>query len=329
MLRGTIAPLGYALARGWLPEHLGISGVGHDRLYAPLVAARPSLCTFERESPRLPRCRSACFESIEICTLRVPTAEAAWTGQATLDERLGFEVPTTPTELPLVSRPAAAATPPPPRPTTSELRVVLALRRGRRYLRNVDDLLQKCAQRAAAMVRPLRVNCSAHALGELPPSDVVALLRAADVFVAMHGGDVSNGLHLRPGSAVLEVINRPMAHRWATAGAVYRGVRYDSWLEQNRQVMFPLMRFERLLAEPPSDAPAKDWNDDAVLPWETLERALVALVSAPDPFAKLRALQLRYIVERQWTRVCCGPGQLTPLLMRAVNLSFAQVMVQS
>ena len=38
-------------------------------------------------------------------------------------------------------------------------------------------------------------------------SDAVRAVRAADVLVSMHGGDVVNGLHLLPGRSVIEVVN--------------------------------------------------------------------------------------------------------------------------
>ena len=127
-------------------------------------------------------------------------------------------------------------------------------------------------------------------------------MRAADVLVSMHGGDVVNGLHLLPCRSVIEVVNCgfQLAH-W-------------EWLEQNARLLTPVIAFERIvlpprnfsLAEPTVSAeaiPACDvhgelgdwkgeakrrrhrkymtaWNQASALPWALLEQ--VRRVHAPS-----------------------------------------------
>jgi hypothetical protein len=307
--RGTIVPLGYALARGFLPAHLAISGVKNAHAFSPLLAAS-SICTFEREAPPIPHCTSKCYDQLSICSLKTPQQAQAWLGMSALDERLGFARAHA-TDLPLL-----------PSDMPREVRVVFARRRGRRLINNIDELLHQCEQRATLIAPPLRFVCSAHHFSELQPEAVVATLRQADVFVAMHGGDVVNALHLRPGSAVFEAINQYMVRRWSKATLV-GGVRYDGWLEQNRQVLLPLHRFERLAL--PAQQQIKDWNDNANLPWEQLERALRELVTTPDPYRNVRTRVLRTIDAGLLSRVCCSPEGFTEFLLRSVNMSFAKV----
>ena len=38
-------------------------------------------------------------------------------------------------------------------------------------------------------------------------AEVVRVMRGVDVFVSMHGGDMINGLHLRAGRTVVELVN--------------------------------------------------------------------------------------------------------------------------
>ena len=216
---GTIVPLGYALARGFLPAHLAISGVKNAHAFSPLLAAS-SICTFEREAPPIPHCTSKCYDQLSICSLKTPQQAQAWLGMSALDERLGFARAHA-TDLPLL-----------PSDMPREVRVVFARRRGRRLINNIDELLHQCEQRATLIAPPLHFVCSAHHFSELQPKAVVATLRQADVFVAMHGGDVVNALHLRPGSAVFEAINQYMVRRWSKV-TLAGGVRYDGWLDQN------------------------------------------------------------------------------------------------
>ena len=213
----------------------------------------------------------------------------------------------------------------PPR-SALQLHVVFARRRGRRFITNVDELLIRCSQRSTVIAPPVSVRCSAHWLGELPLVGVVSLLRQTDIFVAMHGGDVLNALHLRPGSAVIEVVNEYMAQRWKKASRDMKGIPFDGWLEQDRQVLLPLQRFERLIPPPPRlDAATKTWNDDVEVPWPQLEHTLRKMLQTPDVFTGIRASVLRLAADRRWTQICCDPGGISPMLLRAVNVSFAKM----
>ena len=63
-------------------------------------------------------------------------------------------------------------------------------------------------------------------------------MRRADVLVVMHGGDSLNGLHLRPGHTLVELVNCgfQLAH-W-------------EWLDTHKMVLTPVVRYERLVLPP-------------------------------------------------------------------------------
>jgi hypothetical protein len=169
---GTLIAFGYELARGRLPANLAISGVGYQHLLKPLLEARPSLCTFEREAHTVPRCREACYSKLHLCTMHAPTQANAWVGMAALDEQIGFSRPQRAIELP---QPSDLA-PLPTATTPVVLHVMFARRRGRRYITNIKDLLHLCEQRAMAVAPPLRVECSAYWLGDMPLQRVSDLI---------------------------------------------------------------------------------------------------------------------------------------------------------
>lgn len=74
----------------------------------------------------------------------------------------------------------------------------------------------------------------------------------------MHGGSVINGLHMRAGSVVIELVNAGFE-------------RATSWVDQNRGLLQPTMHFRRVLlsrttarrARGGSASVADAWNADA------------------------------------------------------------------
>ena len=256
-VRDTLLTLGHLLASEQMPAGtLAFSGIAAAAAAAGLTARR-SVCTFERREPTLPRCpRSACYGAVHLCEVgRIRPGAQTLRAMGSLDEGLGL--PPAHHDPPAVA--AAGA---------STLRVLLARRQRRRLLSNVDALLGEC--RRAARVDGYRVECVAASLGAMNMSEAARAVRAADVLVSMHGGDVIHGLHLLPGRAVVEVVNY--------------GFRYapETWLDQYKRVLEPSLRHVRAVLAPQVDPAAgrivnQAWNAAGTLPWEQLERALRAV----------------------------------------------------
>lgn len=309
-IMSTLLPLGCELHRTGLRgmDTLGLSGVGYAKAIAPLQHKLRSVCTLERSTYGLVRCEQACYEEIHICELGTarPIAKrqtsqgaryeswrscthnpvlrrAAWRGMAALD--------TTYDAFPNANETALVG-------ERGVLRVVIARRAGRRFITNLDDLLRHCERASgSAGWEGWRLQCTAPVLGGLSPEMLVRTLRAADVLVAMHGGDVINGLHMMPGRTVIELLNYD-----------FRNARHD-WKNQHQDMLQPALRFRRILVlplprsarTPPLDNTNKGrmkvagtvdwgnplifkavqgaWNQNAVLPWEELERELKQVLS--------------------------------------------------
>jgi len=255
-VRDTLLTLGHLLASEQMPAGtLAFSGIAAAAAAAGLTARR-SVCTFERREPTLPRCpRSACYGAVHLCEVgRIRPGAQTLRAMGILDEGLGLP--------PAHDPPAVAAA------GASTLRVLLARRQRRRLLSNVDALLGEC--RRAARVDGYRVECVAASLGAMNMSEAARAVRAADVLVSMHGGDVIHGLHLLPGRAVVEVVNY--------------GFQYapETWLDQYKRVLEPSLRHVRAVLAPQVDPAAgrivnQAWNAAGTLPWEQLERALRAV----------------------------------------------------
>lgn len=296
----TLLPLGCEWHRTGLSgiDTLGLSGVRFANALAPLQQKLYSVCTLERSADGLSRCRQACYEKIHICepgaardtaqrqtpqgaayqswkrcTPKPVLRQAAWRGMTALDSPYAAVPDETATAL--VGQ-------------RGVLRVVIARRAGRRFIQNIDDLLSRCEQLSgsAGAWRGWRLHCTAPALRGLSPEALVRTMRAADVFVAMHGGDVIHGLHMLPGRTVVELLNYE-----------FRNARWD-WKNQHMDMLQPVLRFRRIILPPPGSvraAPANTalkngvtdwgnpkvfkavqsaWNQDSMLPWEALEPEL-------------------------------------------------------
>ena len=274
---------------------LGVSGVRYAQILEPLRGQHP-LCTLERKVNGLPRCAPACYDAIWICEPgRVLRSEsrraadgrayqtvrrcghnqisgiAAWHGAAALAGRLGFDTPS-------IWRRGAFS-------ERGVLRVLFARRVGRRILLNLDDLLGRCS---SLVWGGWRLECKACVMRDLTPQALVRAMRAADVYVAMHGGDVIHGIHMLAGRTVIELLNFE-----------FREARWD-WRNQHMDMLTPALRFRRIVLPAPNQTagpsrrrtgdwgnPAvfkstlSSWNRDAQLPWPALERALRCTIAAP------------------------------------------------
>jgi len=180
----------------------------------------------------------------------------------------------------------------PERPSPPLVRVVVFARRaGRRRLSNLDKLLARCKKEGPRLsTKDKRINglvCESFDLGTGIRSAWRVLSRA-DVLVAPHGGDLTNGLFMRAGAAVLEIL--PV---WGGAGQGTRKGRkgpangkeafgrffYDLFAEQPvciQQLFTRNASYSR--ARMPGTAGS--YNEDLSIPWEVLRPRLL---SPPAP----------------------------------------------
>ena len=308
VMRTTVA-LGCALKQGELAgiEQFGVSGLKYPQLMEPLQSAGLRVCTFERESPTLPRCEQACYRRLSICEpgfakrrygngrLRVTRVmgRQAWACQAALDHALGYPVPRMHEDAKGVQ-------------TRGVLRVLFSRRTGRRYLSNLDELLEHC-HRDEHRIMGWSLLCSAASLGEMSQSKVVQTMRSADVFVSMHGGDMTNALRMLPGRTVLELVNCGFENaHWQWRDAFRTLLLNDKRNDDGATIV----RHERLVMPPADSAhdvkvvapgegqgtkapwktcPLSDpkdrrrvelaWNADSRLPWPMLLAQLKSILS--------------------------------------------------
>uniref|UniRef100_A0A7S0J3A0 Uncharacterized protein n=1 Tax=Calcidiscus leptoporus TaxID=127549 RepID=A0A7S0J3A0_9EUKA len=149
------------------------------------------------------------------------------------------------------------------------------------------------------------LRCEAMSLGKLELAVMIAALRAADVFVSMHGGDVINALHMRPGRAVLELVNPG----FQKAGG---------WLNQYSQLLTPVIRHERLVLPASSGGKGQGgknqrslhraWNANATLAWPLLAEAIAGVMNRTERSVKLAADRQRdaaLLAKGALKRLCC------------------------
>ena len=180
--RDTMIPLGHLLDAGMLPATLAFSGLPTGSGALPQtnavdgLAKIRSICTFERESPGIPRCAPMCYETIRLCEIREHgpvRGRLALSAMAALDTALGFP-------LPDFAAPSAAAVP-------GTLRVLFAARYARRFLVNQEELVAACN---GLVLGGWALRCELRNLAQTRMKEVVALMRGVDVFISMHGGTV-------------------------------------------------------------------------------------------------------------------------------------------
>ena len=291
--RSTLIPLGHLLVAGQLPPALALSGVHFSQPLAGLANVS-RLCAFERTSvPGLvPRCSSSCVRELRICELgrwRGVTGDDAHRAVAALD---------------------AALTGAPPPSTDGrhrargQLQVCFAVRRRGRRVINLDAVVESCD---STILRGWKLHCSAVHLGELSAAEVVRVMRAADVYVSMHGGDVIHAAHMLRGRRVVELVNEGfhLANR--------------AWLNENRATLRPILVFHRLvmpasnpinysginmsqilrartrgvLLEEPErrlrEIVRAGWNANATLSWVAMRRTLEAIINESQRWEQVMA----------------------------------------
>jgi len=199
-VRETIVPLGVHLLAAPLPRHLAFSGVAFPQSIEHLQQLS-SVCAFERSSPPyVPRCAARCHARLSVCeTTRYGVQSgAAWRAIAALDDVLLG-----------TARDAAAAAVAAPSGSSGQLRVLFAERSRRRFVTNLNAVVAACD---GTVVEGATLSCGHRSFVGAPLRAVVSSMRATDVYVAMHGGDVIHGLHMLPGRAPAHPI--PAASRF-------------------------------------------------------------------------------------------------------------------
>jgi len=273
----TLLPLGWELLQQRLPNTTWmISGAHYTQLWEPFRRLSRGLCTFERDdqiedatvAKPLGRCApKACFERLSLCDVKHPThGRKAWLARAKLDEVLGLPQP-----LPHV--PAVST-------ESGRLRVLFAVREGHRHLLNTRQLVEACPQ---VHIQGWRISCIAQLLGALDVMEQIRMLREADVLVCMHGGDCTNGIHMRPGRATVEVVN----YGFEKASR--------SWLDLFRVHLEPVIRHVRVVGPPVTmgqPSVLMSWNANGSLPLSTFRKVLHSIVSA-DGVREFHAWQPR------------------------------------
>ena len=326
VIANTLLPFGEKLRRGTPPRHLALSGMRHAALLPPLRAATVSLCGIERDNePLLPRCVSTCWRAVRICApnfaestvdtwratialdaaaaavdVAAPTAASAAIAVAAAVAAAAAATDAAPTAAAHIAAAAdaVAASLPPPPVTRRELRVLIASRSGRRLLANDAALSAACD---GVELESTRLRCSLLP-ASLSQAAKIARLREADAYVCVWGGDTVHALHMRQGSAVIELRNEGFAKgaprtwldldkRWVTryAGPSFsRPLHFTSitlpsnWtiLRAAEQECFArnAKKRKKMIASNAKVTPQDDWlcywNADFNVPFEQLRPAL-------------------------------------------------------
>ena len=281
-VRDTIIPLGFLYASGSLPRRIAFSGVGFPQSTEALANVA-QLCVFERAStdPRiLPRCVSNCYEAMHLCEVGAVAGRDAHRAVVALDGAMGAAFPVPLNASWLLSR--------------RTLRVTFAVRRARRFVTNLVEVVTSCN---GAVTEGFTMHCRAVEFGTLSLATVIRTMRATDVFVTMHGGDVIHAAHMRPGARVIELVNEGFhLANWR-------------WLHQYKLVLRPTFKFHqltmpsstainysgvnmseihsaRMRAAPLEvqekrlhDIVYRAWNANSTLRWSALQRELGTIVN--------------------------------------------------
>ena len=255
VIANTLLPFGELLRMGTFPRHLALAGMRHATLLPPLYASTRSLCASERPNlPLLPRCQSACWHRIRICAPEFfESTIDTWRDTVALDAAAAT-LARSPSDYArrdpvAVVRAAYRAAHEPQLPargggfesgfaTGSEMRVLIAARHGRRLLANPSRLARECNGTVLTSGTVLRCELLPP---DTPQQDKIRRLRTVHAYVCVWGGDTVHSLHMRKGSAVVELRNQGFA-----AGAPW------SWLELHKRwvTRFPGGGSDRGLARP-------------------------------------------------------------------------------
>lgn len=329
----TLMPMALERMRGLLPLRFGVSGWKYAAgSLDALRRVNRTFCATERRGVGLARCKSSCYDQLQIC------------GVLPREQRLGLyyaamhDLDSTAYGLPYLASDTPALS-----SANAVLRVLLAVRVGRRFVQNMPEL---CAACEGTAMLGYTLACACVRLGQFTPQQLVERMRATDVAVFMcatafcgplqlqwhpegplraatahstraheppprirpcharyrHGGDEINSVHMPPGRAVVEIVNCGFI-------AVNR-----NWLDQYRERLISGLRHFRLVARQPAGArQALDrnsgWNADATVPWPALRSALQTIIRtfAEHNLARRRGDVLGPALRRgaQWPMMDC------------------------
>ena len=233
VIANTLLPFGELLRNGAMPRHLALSGMRHATLLPPLKAATSTLCASERPNPPLlPRCSSTCWNRVRICAPEFfESTRDSWRSTLALDAAVRKSSETQdPSAVVAAAYAAARATDDDdggngasPSETAananggngsggSVLKVLIAARHGRRLLANAAELTAACNGLHIGEAGGTRLRCEMLP-ANAPQSVKIAALRKAHAYVCVWGGDTVHSLHMRRGSAVIELRPSGFAER--------------------------------------------------------------------------------------------------------------------
>lgn len=252
VIANLLLPFGELLRHGAPPRNLALSGIRHAALLPPLRASTAHLCATEREHlPMLPRCQSACWPRVRLCASEFfESTRDSWRATAALDaaaSSMSSPIHGDRRHNPTAAVSAAIAAALEARnvsstrvsrlaggngdassgrrrhqgrPSPSALRVLIASRSGRRLLANDRELARACD---GQVIDGMRLACTLLPAAASPAAKIAAL-RATNVYICVWGGDTVHSLHMRFGSAIVEL--RPSGF---AEGAPW------NWLELHRR----------------------------------------------------------------------------------------------
>ena len=235
VIANTLLPMGELLRAGAMPRHLALSGMRHATLLPPLHATTATLCASERPNPPLlPRCASSCWPRVRICAPEFfESTRDTWRSTVALDAAAAKGAHNAhagrPESAPREPAAAVAAAYAAVRaaedyglhraavgPMDGVLRVLIAARHGRRLLANAAELTAACngarVGTDASGGGGVRLQCKMLP-ANAPQAVKIAELREADAYVCVWGGDTVHSLHMRRGSAVVELRSSGFAAR--------------------------------------------------------------------------------------------------------------------
>ena len=177
------------------------------------------------------------------------------------------------------------------------LRIVFVVRKGRRKLRNAEELAAACdvvtrvgssdgvtagiIESARRTQSTLNLRCSTHSFGEGWARDLQHM-RDTDVLVGSHGADLVNALAMPSGSSVVEArpfLFVPILRKWSCfyADLCAMDGRVHHYALQLGAV--DTVGLEKLMARYRAKLSAHHtWNSDMILPQRMLDRAVSVIV---------------------------------------------------
>lgn len=222
---------------------LMISGTLFPHLW---LALGIRVCTFERTTKGIPRCRPACYERMRLCRTVDLFGKAAYRANSFFANRVAPET--------MGGRHGISA-------EHHVLRVIFARRspvnpEHTRSILNVRDLVTYCNN--MRQVHGWKITCTSEFMANLTLRQTISRVRKHDVLVCMNGGDCAHGLHLPHGRTVVETV--PYGFERAP----------DPWLNLYRSRMVPVLKHRRVVLCDNNRTSTRHyvdaWNQPGILP---------------------------------------------------------------